>query len=182
MSQNISDFYRAAQQRDFARQNQFRVLQLGNTNFGEQDFVYIETASIPGRTIVNQQVPFMGLDFNVPGTAKYPGSDAWNVVFRCDQNYNIRAVLESMTFNTFDDGTSTGSYGTPANSSVITLNLIGKQMETIRQYTLYGAYVVSVPAMNYTLGDAGSVVTCETTLAYQYWRVTKTSSSPNILG
>jgi hypothetical protein len=182
MAQNISDFYRAVQQKDFARQFQFRLVQLANTNFGESELIYVETASLPGRSITNVQVPFMGLQFNVPGTATYPGSDAYAVTFRCDQNYNIRAALENATFNTFDDGTSTGDYNIARNSSVITLNLLNKTGGTVRQYTLYGAYVVSVGESAYNLGDTGSIQTIPTTLAYQYWRVTNTSSSPSVIG
>jgi hypothetical protein len=178
MAQNISDFYRTVQQQDFARQFQFRVAQLANTNFGENQLVYLETASLPGRTINNVQVPFMGLNFNVPGTASYPGSEAYSVTFRCDSNYNIRAALENATFNTFDDGTSTGNFNIARNSSVITLNLLGKDATTIRQYTLYGAYVVSIGDIAYNIGDNGQIVTVPATLAYQYWRVTKTTSSP----
>jgi hypothetical protein len=176
MAQNIADFYRAVQKNDFARQFQFRVVQLANTNFNEEQFVYLETATLPGRAINNVQVPFMGLNFNVPGTATYPGSESYQVTFRCDQNYNIRAVLENATFNTFDDGTSTGDYNIARNSSVITLNLLGKNGSTIRQYTLYGAYVVSLDANQYSLGDAGAIVTIPTTLAYQYWRVTSSTT------
>ena len=69
MAQNISDFYRSVQQNDFARQFQFRVVQLANTNFNESELIYVETANLPGRAINNVQVPFMGLNFNVPGTA-----------------------------------------------------------------------------------------------------------------
>jgi hypothetical protein len=172
MAQNISDFYRSVQQNDFARQFQFRVVQLANTNFGEEQLVYLETASLPGRAINNVQVPFMGLNFNVPGTANYPGSENYAVTFRCDANYDIRAVLENATFNTFDDGTSTGDYNIARNSSVITLDLLNKTGGTIRQYTLYGAYVVSVGDIQYNLGDNGSIVIVPASLAYQYWRVT----------
>lgn len=180
MAQNIADFYRSVQQNDFARQFQFRVLQLANTNFGEDQLVYLETANLPGRAINNIAVPFMGLQFNVPGTASYPGSDAWSVTFRCDQSYNIRATLENATFNTFDDGTSTGDYNIARNSSVITLNLLDKAGGVARQYTLYGAYVVNVGDIAYNLGDNGSIVTVPATLAYQYWRVTSIQSSPGL--
>lgn len=179
-TQNISDFYTVAQKFDFARQFQFRVTQLANTNFGPEQFVYLETATLPGRTINNIPVPFMGLQFNVPGTASYPGSDAYSVSFRCDQSYNIRAVLENATFNTFDDGTSTGDYNIARNSSIISLNLLGKDGSVIRQYDLYGAYVTNVGESTYNLGDNGAIQTVPATLAYQYWRVTKISS-PNAI-
>lgn len=182
MAQNISDFYRSVQQKDFARQFQFRLVQLANTNFGEDTLIYVETATLPGRAITNVQVPFMGLQFNVPGTATYPGSESYAVTFRCDQDYNIRAALENATFNTFDDGTSTGDFNIARNSSVITMNLLNKSGSTVRQYTLYGAYVVSVGDLSYNLGDSGTIQTVPTTLAYQYWRVTTTGSSPTVLG
>ena len=181
MAQNISDFYSSVQQKDFARQFQFRLVQLANTNFGEDTLIYVETATLPGRSITNVQVPFMGLQFNVPGTATYPGSESYAVTFRCDQDYNIRAALENATFNTFDDGTSTGDFNIARNSSVITMNLLNKSGGTVRQYTLYGAYVVSVGDLSYNLGDSGTIQTVPTTLAYQYWRVTTTGSSPTVL-
>lgn len=172
MAQNISDFYRSVQQNDFARQFQFRVVQLANTNFGESELIYLETANLPGRSITNVQVPFMGLQFNLPGTAQYPNSNAYSVRFRCDADYDIRTVLENATFNTFDDSTSTGNYNIARNSSVITMNLLNKSGGTARQYTLYGAYVASVGEMMFNLGDAGTIQTVDATLAYQYWRVT----------
>lgn len=178
ISQNISDFYSTASSRDFARQFQFRISQFANTNFRNNELVYLESATLPGRSITNIPVPFMGLQFNVPGTATYPGSDAWTVQFRCDANYNIRAVLENATFNTFDDSTSTGTYNIAKIGSVVTLNLLGKDPNTvIRKYNLIGAYVVSVGESSYNLTDAGNIVTVPATIAYQYWRVLSTPTT-----
>ena len=177
MAQNINNFYNSVLSKDFARQFQFRLVQFVNTNFGEDTLVYLETANLPGRTINNIPVPFMGLQFNVPGTASYPGSDAYNVSFRCDQNYDIRATLENATFNTFDDGSSKGDYNIARNASRVIMNLLGKSNETIRQYTLYGAYITSVGDIQYNLGDNGTIVTVPATLAYQYWRVTETNET-----
>lgn len=173
MAQNITSFYRTAQQRDFARQFQFRLVQFGQTAFNEDDLVYVETASLPGRTINNFQVPYMGLQFNVPGTAQYPGSNAYNVTFRCDQAYNIRQVLESATFNTFNDDTSTGQYNTPTDSSLLVMHLTDKRNVAIRQYTLYGVYVQALADAAYDIKDTGTVQTITATLAYQFWRVSR---------
>lgn len=182
-TQNIIDFYNTAQERDFARQFQFRVNKIANTNFNNQDLVYLETATLPGRSITNIPVPFMGLQFNVPGTATYPGSDAWTVQFRCDANYDIRTTLENATFNTFDDATSEGTYSIPRNSSDVVLYLLGKDPDVVvREYTLVGAYIVSVGESSYNLGDSGQIVTVPATIAYQYWRVTGTNTytPPNV--
>lgn len=182
-TQNIIDFYNTAQDKDFARQFQFRVSKIANTNFSNSELVYLETAALPGRSITNVQVPFMGLQFNVPGTATYPGSDAWNVVFRCDSNYDIRTTLENATFNTFDDSVSEGTYSIPRNSSDVVLYLLGKDPDiVVREYTLVGAYIVSVGESQYNLGDSGQIVTIPATIAYQYWRVTgQTTYTPPVV-
>lgn len=170
MPQNITSFYKVAQTRDFARLFQFRLVQFGNVAFTEDDLVYVETANLPGRSITNVQVPYMGLPFNVPGTATYPGSENYPVVFRCDQNYNIRTLLEANTIDTFNDNTSTGNYNTPADSSVLVMQLTNKNLQAIQEYTLYGVYVQNIQEQQYDIKDTGQIVTVQATLAYQFWR------------
>ena len=76
--QTITDFYRVAQERDFSRDFHFRVLSIdagdsGGISFDEDDLVYVKSASLPGRSIQNKPVPYMGMNFNVPGTVQYDG-------------------------------------------------------------------------------------------------------------
>ena len=170
MPQNITSFYKVAQSRDFARLFQFRLVKLGNTGFNEDDLVYVETASLPGRSINNITVPYMGLPFNVPGTAAYPGSAGYAVTFRCDQNYDLRSVLEQMTVDTFNDNTSTGDYNTPSDGSQLIMQLIGKDLVTVNEYTLYGAYIQNLADTAYDIKDTGAVATINATIAYQFWR------------
>jgi len=175
MAQDIRTFYTQSQSKDFARLNQFRIKtwQANGVTLAEGELVYMESASLPGRAITNQQVPFMGLQFNVPGTATYPGSEGWTVQFRCPQNYDLRSKLEDSTFLTFDDSTSKGNYNTGKPSSTLTLSLLDKKLESIREYTLYGVYVQNVGEVSYNIGDAGAIVIFPATVAYHYWRVTK---------
>lgn len=172
MSQNISNFYTQVVAKDFARQHRFRIgaWQLQDTgSILESDLVYLETANLPGRAINNVAVPFMGLNFNVPGTANYPGSDSYAVTFRCDSAFDLRTILESATFKTFNDETSQASYNI-SRGSVLTLNLLGKVNQVIRTYNLYGVYVVSIGDLSFNVGDNGTVQTVPVTLAYQFWR------------
>ena len=171
MPNNIQNFYRQAQTVDFARLFQFQLVKFGNLNLTNQ-LVYVETASLPGRQINNIQVPYMGLQFNVPGTASYPGSAGYNVTFRSDQNYNIRNVLEASTFNTFSDSSSTGTYATPAQGSDIVLQLLDKTGLPVREYTLFGAYVQALQDTAYDVKDTGTIATVQATIAYQFWRIT----------
>lgn len=172
MPQNITSFYKVAQTRDFARQFQFRLIQFGNTGFLEDDLVYVETASLPGRQINNITVPYMGLQFNVPGTAAYPGSAGYNVTFRCDQNYDLRSVLEQATFDTFNDNSSTGNYNTPSDGSQLIMQLFDKNLTTVNEYTLFGVYIQNLADTAYDIKDTGTVALINATIAYQFWRKT----------
>lgn len=182
MAQNIQSFYTDAQNRDFARQFQFRVVQIADYFTEEADLLYIESSTLPGRAINNIPVPYHGLNFNIPGTASYPGSANYPVTFRCDQNYDIRSVLEQISFNTFNDDTSTGNYNTPLDDKRLVFELFDKELSTVAQYTLHGIYVVSIGDTTYNITDTGNVATIEAVLAYQFWRKTNVGLSTAGLG
>jgi len=171
-NQDINAFYQNAINRDFARTNLFRVLYIntGATNivFGESDLVYVTTTTLPQRAITNIPTPFMGLKFNVPGTATYPGSEGWNVTFRMPQDYSIRQKLELWTRGTFDDATSSGAYEVK-NLGEVAMALMGKNGEPLRVYTLIGAYCTNVGTYNVDLTQSGEIVTLQASIAYQFW-------------
>jgi hypothetical protein len=168
----IGKFYDIAHENDFARLFQFQVTgKFGNVNFGNDHLVYIETASLPGRAINNIPVPYRGLSFNLPGTVSYPGSAGYQVTFRCDENYDIRAALEAATFNTFDEATSTGEYSLPSPENTLILNLIGKTATDIKRvYKLFGVYIQNIADTQYDVKDTGNIASVQCTLAYQFWR------------
>jgi hypothetical protein len=171
MSQTIQDFYRVAQQRDFARDYMLRVVSLGNDTLNEDDFVYITTSQLPNRTITNQTATYMGLDFNMPGTVKYPGSNGWNVTFRNDKNGLIRKKLEDWQINeVFSDATSQGNLSLRGPESLIQLNLIDDKLNVLNTYKLYGAYIQSLGTVDYKIDGTGAPTTFSALLAYQYWR------------
>jgi len=164
---SIQDFYSTAQSYEFARDFQFRVRTLGP--FTESDLLYVTTATLPGKTISNQVVPFMGLDFNIPGSVKYTGSESWSLTFRCDEGLNIRNRVESWIKEIFDDETSTGKYGVPVEEA--TMDLLGKNLETIRRYNFVGIYPVSLGELAYDIQGTGAPLTFPATFAYQWWRL-----------
>ena len=169
MEQNIVDFYNTIHAKDFARLFQFRLESF--PGIAENQLIYVESLSLPGRAIHNIPVPFMGLQFNVPGTAHYPGSDAWTVTFRCDDTYNLRQAFEDETATTFNDMTSRGHYKIPGPDKKMILNLIDHKFNRIRQYWFYGCYIVSMGDVSYDIGDTGNIAKIPVTLAYQYWRI-----------
>jgi hypothetical protein len=168
----IENFYDVAVANDFARQNLFRIISLGGTRFATSELLYMTTTTLPSRDIANIPTPFMGLQFNVPGTASYPGSDAWNVTFRIPQNLSIRRKFEDWSRQIFDDQTSTGDWSIPSGdaSNQVIVTLIDKQGNSLRTYTLFGAYCKSIGELTLDITNQGEIITQQATLAYQFWR------------
>lgn len=166
MAEGIQKFYDLAKQREFARDYQFRVVSLGPLT--TDDLVYLRTADLPGKQINNQKVPYMGLDFNVPGSVSYPGSDGWKVAFLADEAQNIRSKMEAWMTEIFSVETSTGKYGVPAEEA--TLDLLDKEFKTIRRYNLVGIYAVTLDALPYDIKGQGKPQEFTASIAYQFWR------------
>jgi len=171
----IENFYNAAATNDFARTNLFRVISLGGTRFTSDELLYVTTTTLPARAINNIEVPFMGMKFNVPGTANYPGSGGWNITFRVPANLSIRRKFEDWTKTIFDDSSSTGAYNIPSKdaSNLVQMVLIDKQGNAIRTYNLFGAWCQQVGELSLDLTAAGEILTQQATIAYQYWRLSR---------
>ena len=163
-----------------------RVTSIGEDTFNENDFVYITTKQLPNRQITNQAVPYMGLNFNTPGTVTYPGSESWSVTFRNDLRGIIRSKLENWQINgVFDDATSTGDLYTRGTDKVIQLEQLDDKQNVVNVYRLFGVYIVGLGAIEgYDATGAGAPTTFSATLAYHYWRhvnfVTQSSLQVNI--
>lgn len=162
---SILDFYNTAQQKEFSRKFQFRVQSLGPLT--EQDMCYITTSKLPGKTIYNVKVAYMGLDFNIPGAVQYTGSDAWDLTFRADEGMNIRSAIDGWQSAIFSHQASGGAYGVPTQQA--TLTLLGKNDAPLRSYILHGIYPVKIGEIEYDRTNAGDVVTFNATFAYQFW-------------
>jgi len=174
----IENFYQKAVQQGFARDYQFRVLKFGNWIADPSDLLYITTATMPGRTITAIGVPFMGLNFQVPGAANYNSNAGWSVTFRCDETLKLRNLLEDWSYGIFNDITSKGS-NIPNPSAVhevdlLSLDNLGNPRKRIK---LVGAFVTNTGDISYNITGNGAVVTMNATLAYQYWRNIGTSST-----
>jgi len=176
--QSITDFYQSTRQRDFARKNLFRILSIdgglagGGVTFDSSDLVYVTSTTLPKRSINVVNVAYMGMKFNVPGTASYPGSEAWTVKFRMPQDLLIRRKLEFWTRATFDDATTQGAYSM-GDLGTITLALMDKRGVPTITYRLVGAFCVNLGEYALDATDAGTVVEQDAVIAYQYWENAK---------
>lgn len=189
MGQGIQDFYYHAQRRGFARDYQLRVAQIGGTVFNDSDLVLIKTAVLPSRKIEVHELPFQGLKFNLPGTAVYEGSNAWQVTFHATQDFGVRNELERLSLDIHDDQKSgpagkggVGNMSLPGSERMVQLDLINDKMQIIRTYYLVGCFVVDVGEISYDLTGNGKPLELKATLAYQYWSRAPIKLSGGIFG
>jgi hypothetical protein len=170
--QTIRDFYSNASRYGFARDFQFRIttFDVNGVSLEEDNLIFLKTANLPSKTISTTAAPFMGLDFQIPGTVKFESNNAWNVTFYCTQNYMLRNFLEDSMSNTFDERTSTGDMEPKdLNQNKIVLALFDDQLNIIKTYTLLGAFITKIDDIAYDLTKSGGIVEVKATIAYQYW-------------
>jgi hypothetical protein len=174
----IENFYNVAASNDFARTNLFRVTRLGDQRFENGELLFVESTTLPGRSITNIPVPFMGLVFNVPGTATYNNSGAYSVTFRIPQGLSVRRKFEQWSREIFNDIDSSGEYNIPSNAitNQMEMVLIDKKGEALRTYTFYGVYCQNIGDINLDITTAGEIMKQQVTLAYQYWRLSPNSN------
>jgi hypothetical protein len=118
----------------------------------------------------------MGLTFNIPGLASYPGSEGYEINFYCSANSDLRKKFLSWSNDTFNDANSTGNYLTPTQNSTIDLVQLDVNFEKVNQYQLVGVSIRDVGALSYNISEgAGNVLNFPVKLAYHYWREVKNS-------
>jgi hypothetical protein len=178
-------FYDIAFEKDFSRDFQLRILNIGNRSnmlIQPEDNVFIMTASLPKYKIHNQPTKFMGMNFNLPGSADYEGNDAWTVKFRCDLPFDIRHAVETWQHQVFTQmeqpllqsavtGGGTGLYNLPDMGQTVEMILHDRTGNPYRQYKLVGCYPISIGEMTYDQTGNGTVRELEVTLAYQWWEL-----------
>lgn len=178
VTSTIQKFYEVAQKRDFSRDCFFRVLSISfgdgsKVKFDEDDLVYAKGGKVPGRNITNQQVPFMGMNFNVSGTVQYPGSESYSLDFYCDEKSIIHDKLEAASREVFDDETSTGNYHIAKASAVMDLVQLDPDLNIVKHYQLIGLAVRNVGEMTYTYDGNGKPVTFNATFSYHFYKTIK---------
>lgn len=175
--QKISKFYSVAAGRDFSRDFLFRVTSMNLAGIAgaitEEDLIYVKAANLPGRTISNVPVPYMGLNFNIPGAATYTGAEGYSLTFFLDSRSRLRNLFEQASRVMFDDTTSTGLYGTPDETNFIELAQLDKELEVISTYKLIGASIRNIGDVQYQISSGtGTTVELAVTIAYHFYNKT----------
>jgi hypothetical protein len=170
----IRDFYKVAQDRDFNRKNQLRVLSINagagfNVDFTTDDLVYVKAAKLPTREVQTSEASYMGLKFNIPGNVVYTSSEAYEITFFADQQFDLWNKFNDWTRQEFDDENSSGNYLAAKASATITLLVVDNELNPVKTITLVGVVCKKVGEMEYTLDDAGTLQEFPVTFSYHFW-------------
>lgn len=172
-NQTIGNFYDRALAREFSRDFLFRVINItfaGGAIFDESELIYAKTATLPARGITNVQSKFMGLPFNIAGTATYPGAEGYVINFYCDAQSQLRNKFLAESRRIFDDATSTGDYNIASRANTITLVQLDKALEPVTVFKLVGASVRNVGPISYNMADGtGQPVAFDATVSYHFF-------------
>ena len=170
----IQDFYKVAQERDFNRKNQLRVLSIDagpgfSVQFDQDDLVYVRTNRLPARNVQSSDASFMGLDFHIPGNVKYDGSGDYALDIWADQQLDLYDKFVQWSRQVFDDADSTGNYFAPKAGATMTLVAVDNELNAVRKIKLVGVFIKNVNAVEYEISDAGSIQNFGISISFHYW-------------
>lgn len=174
VNQTISNFITVASQKDFARDNLFRVMALKTRvlTLDENELLYCKSAKLPGRETPTAQVQYHGMKLNYnKSSVDYTGSDSYELEFYLDAKGELRKKFEEASRIIFNDISNTGNWRFPSTSDVLTIAQLGFNMQPIKYFHLYGVTLKSVDVIDGKPADGdGSAISCKVTLSYLYYR------------
>ena len=173
---NINDF-KAKLAGGGARANQFKVVMPfpGYAQVGGEieDLAFLcSAAAVPAMTLGNINVKFRGRDVKIAGDRTF---DAWTITVINDTNYKLRDAFERWQ-NGINNMSDNEGLTNPVDYQVDAfVDALDRNGNTIKSYTLRGAYPTSVSTMelNYETVDAIQTFTVE--LQYQYFEARTTT-------
>lgn len=183
---SIRNAYDVYQQHDFSREFQFRIInifgapqyvvrELVEKPAGEGGVLYLQSASVPGRTVTDVPVTYQGFTFHVPGSVAY-NDNPWSLTFKTPGDYLVRNALEAWHFELFSDETSCGNFKIPCQNTIIRLGLTDANCRIIRVYDLVGVYPQNLGPIQYNI-EGTNFTTFEVAFHYQYWRLRPANDS-----
>lgn len=179
VNQIISNFNTVASQRDFSRNNLYRLVALRTRTLSldEADLLYCRGAQIPGRETPSASVSFHGMEFRYPkSSAKYDGG-SYTLRFLLDANGELRQKFEEASRIIFNDLSNTGNWRMPSSSDQIVIQQLGFDMEPVKTYTLYGVTLTKVESYDSDFSGEGDHVEISVTFTYNYYKTEGSNTS-----
>ena len=173
---NINDF-KAKLAGGGARPNQFNVTMPfpGYAQVGGEieDLAFLCTAtSIPAMTIGNINVPFRGRQIKIAGDRSFAN---WSITVLNDTDFKLRNAIERW-LNGINNMTDNEGLSNPVDYQVDAfVDQLDRNGNTLKSYTLRGAFPTEVAAIDLNFGTNDEVETFGVTFQYQYFETNTTT-------
>jgi hypothetical protein len=168
MSFNVSEF-RSQLVGGGARGALFQV-QITNPILGVADFktpFMVETASIPGSTVGQIQVPYFGR------VVKYAGDrvfDDWTVTVINDEDFLVRNALEAWSNALNSHISNTRAYASEYKAQA-QITQFGKDGTPVREYTFEGLFPGQISEIQTSWGEQDTIERFQVVFHYDLWRI-----------
>ncbi len=173
---NINDF-KARLAGGGARANQFKVVMPfpGYAQVGGEieDLAFLcQATSIPAMTIANVDINFRGRQVKIAGDRTFGD---WSITVLNDTNFKLRNAFERWQ-NGINNMTDNEGLTNPVDYQVDAfVDHLDRNGNTIKSYTLRGAYPTTVDEIPLDYGTNNAVETFGVTFSYQYFESTTTT-------
>ena len=173
---NINDF-KAKLAGGGARANQFKVTMPfpGYAQVGGEieDLAFLcTTAQIPAMTVGNVNVPFRGRQIKIAGDRTFGD---WSITVLNDTNFKLRNAFERWQ-NGINNMSDNEGLSNPVDYQVDAfVDQLDRNGNTLKSYTLRGAFPTEVAAIDLNYGTNDEVETFGVTFQYQYFETNTTT-------
>ena len=173
---NINDF-KAKLAGGGARANQFKVTMPfpGYAQVGGEieDLAFLcTTAQIPAMNVGLVNVPFRGRQIKIAGDRTFAD---WSITVLNDTNFKLRNAFERWQ-NGINNMTDNEGLSNPVDYQVDAfIDQLDRNGNTLKSYTLRGAFPTEVAAIDLNFGTNDEVETFGVTFQYQYFETNTTT-------
>jgi hypothetical protein len=173
---NINDF-KAKLAGGGARANQFKVTMPfpGYAQVGGEieDLAFLcTTAQIPAMNVGLVNVPFRGRQIKIAGDRTFAD---WSITVLNDTNFKLRNAFERWQ-NGINNMTDNEGLSNPVDYQVDAfVDQLDRNGNTLKSYTLRGAFPTEVAAIDLNFGTNDEVETFGVTFQYQYFETSTTT-------
>jgi hypothetical protein len=173
---NINDF-KAKLAGGGARANQFKVTMPfpGYAQVGGEieDLAFLcTTAQIPAMNVGLVNVPFRGRQIKIAGDRTFAD---WSITVLNDTNFKLRNAFERWQ-NGINNMSDNEGLSNPVDYQVDTfVDQLDRNGNTLKSYTLRGAFPTEVAAIDLNFGTNDEVETFGVTFQYQYFETSTTT-------